>query len=466
MTMRDYLTIIRRRWLLIATFTTLGILAAIAILATVPPTFTAESRVLVSLNNARTPAELEHGNNFIQTRTRSYVVAAKSPFVLDPVINQLGLPENAASLGRKIEATAELNTVVITISVSDPSAARAATIAESLTRHFIRSIEDNERPPDSTVSLVKLSIIAPAREPDTPSAPNRNVVLAVGTLAGLGLGLALALALNLRNFRIRSVQELGRLTPLPILGTLVLDATSPKRARERSPLQFSRSESYREIRNTLLASTGPGNKRTVLITSSLPEEGKSLIAVDLAISLSQVGQEVILVDANVRFPSLAQDLGLRPAPGLSDVLNGRFETKDVLHKIGTHDLDVLVAGNRVLAPAELVDSHALADLVDDAGHNYDTVILDGSALTTDADAAVLSSQVDGVILVARLGKSSSRELKRALMLLESSGGTVLGIIVNSLSKKKGRRAEILHETRRPYAFTERARQRAAAAREL
>ncbi|MEV8133605.1 polysaccharide biosynthesis tyrosine autokinase [Pseudarthrobacter oxydans] len=457
--MRDYLTMIQRRWLIIVTFTALGIMTALATLAAISPTYTSESQVLVSLNNARTPAELEQGNNFIQARTRSYVVAARSPLVLDSVIDQLRLPETAQSLARKIDASAELNTVVITISVTDASAARATEIAESLVRNFIRSIEDIESTPDSSASLVKLSLISPPTEPTGPSAPQKDVVVTVGTLSGLGLGLAVTLALARLNFRIRNVRELGWLTQLPILGTLVFDAATPTRHRERSPLHFSRSESYRSIRNTILASSGPAAKRTVLVASSTPDEGKSAIAVDLAGSLSQLGQKVILVDADFRCASLTEYLGLNRAPGLSDILNGRMKVGDALHKYGTHDLDVLAAGTRVPDPAELVDSPAVGELIQELRHNYDTVILDASPLSADADTAVLSRHVDGVILVVRLGKSSSRQLKQALLLLESSRSNVLGIIVNALPRKRGLNKEILQGTRLSLRPTEPVRQR-------
>ncbi|RDV08109.1 chromosome partitioning protein [Arthrobacter sp. RT-1] len=457
--MQDFTTMIRRRWLLIVACTALGITAAVATLAAIPPTYTAETQVLVSLNNARTPAELEQGNNFIQARTRSYVVAARSPLVLDSVIDELGLPENAQSLARKIDATAELNTVVITISVKDASAVRATRIAESLVRNFIRSIEDVESTPDRSASLIKLSLISPATEPTSPSAPNSAVVLTVGTLLGLGLGLAVTLALTRLNFRIRDVRELGWLTRLPILGTLVFDTATPTRHRERSPLHFSRSESYRAIRNTILASSGPAAKRTMLVTSSIPDEGKSAVALDLADSLSQVGEKVILVDANFRCASLTDYLGLTPAPGLSDILNRRLEVGDALHKHGTHDVHVLTAGTSVPDPAEVIDSPALGELIQDLRHNYDTVILDASPLSTDADAAVLSRHVDGVILVVRLGTSSSRQLKQALLLLESSRSNVLGIIVNSFPRKRGLDKETLQGMHSSFRPTEPVRQR-------
>lgn len=429
MTLRDYLGVIRRRWLLIAAFMAAGILAAIAVLAIVPPTYTAATRVLVSLNNARTPAELEQGNNFVQARTRSYVVAARSPLVLNSVIEQMRLPEGPEELARKIEANAELNTVVITISVTDTSPARAASIAESLVRNFIRSVEDIERPEDSTGSLVKLSLIAPATEPTSPSAPNRTVVLAAGTLGGLGLGLIAALALNRLNLRFRSVDEVGRVTSLPVLGTLDNERATSKKQRRQGSSEFSRWDFFREIRNKVLASPSPNGKRILMVASPMPGEGASTVALDLAVSLSRIGQKVVLVDANLRSPGVTRQLGMEPSPGLTDVLRGSAGTMDAIDPFAA-DVHILPSGNNVGDPAGLVDSRALTEVIHELSQNYDTVILDASPLCTDADSAVLSRQVDGVILVVRLGRSSSRQLRRALVLLETSGSDILGIIAN------------------------------------
>jgi capsular exopolysaccharide synthesis family protein len=415
--------------LLIAAFTVAGIVAAIATLAVVPPTYSAATRVLVSLNNARTPAELEQGNNFVQARTRSYVVAARSPLVLSSVIEQLRLPEDPEELAGKIEANAELNTVVITITVSDRSPARAATIAESLVRNFIRSVEDIERPEGSTGSLVKLSLIAPATEPNSPSAPNRNVILAAGTLGGLGLGLVAALTLSRLNLRLLSVDELSRLTRLPVLGTLDTARTSPKKRRKRPSLQFSRGDSYREIRNRVLSSRLPFDKKILMFASPMPGEGTSAIALELAASFSRTGRKVLLIDANLRSPGITSRLGPTPSPGLSAVLLGGT---DVMQAIDTSrpDVHVLPAGRKVEDPAGLIDSHTLTELVHNLGEIYDMVILDAPALCMDADSAVLARRADGVILVLRLGRSSTRQLRRALVLLESSGSDMLGIIAN------------------------------------
>lgn len=459
MTVQDYLRIIQRRWLLIAACGGLGILAAFAVLATVPPTYTAEARVLVSLDNARTPAELEQGNNFIQARTRSYVVAARSPLVLDSVIDQLGLPENAQSLARRVEAAAELNTVVITIAVKDASAAQATEIADSLVRNFISSIEAIESPSDSAASLVKLSLLAPATEPQSPSAPNTAVILAAGTAAGFGLGLGLAFALSRLAFRIRTVHEIGLLTSLPVLGAVVYDGTDPGTPRGRRLQQVPRTESYREMRTALLAADSRDGRRSILVTSSIPGEGKNEIAADLAASLAQAGQRVVLLDADFRSrPGLAEHLGWYPEPGLSDVLQGRLEARDVLFNHGTHHLDVMPAGSEAATPAELVDSPALENLLRDFHRTYDSVVLAGPPLANNADAAVLASKVDGVVLAVRLGQSTSRQLKRALLLLEASGSTVLGIIASSVPRKAGRRALAVQESRTVVRPAERVRQ--------
>lgn len=166
-----------------------------------------------------------------------------------------------------------------------------------------------------------------------------------------------------------------------------------------------------------------------MIASPMPGEGTSTIALDLAVSLSRIGQKVLLVDANRRSPGVTAQLGMEPSPGLSDVLQGSAGTMTAIDQSAA-DVHILPSGSDVGDPAGLVDSRALAELIRELSGSYDTVILDASPLCTDADSAVLSRQVDGVILVVRLGRSSSRQVRRAVALLETSGSDVLGIIAN------------------------------------
>lgn len=166
-----------------------------------------------------------------------------------------------------------------------------------------------------------------------------------------------------------------------------------------------------------------------MVASPMPGEGASTIALDLAVSLSRIGQKVVLVDANLRSPGVTRQLGMEPSPGLTDVLRGSAGTMDAIDPFAA-DVHILPSGNNVGDPAGLVDSRALTEVIHELSENYDTVILDASPLCTDADSAVLSRQVDGVILVVRLGRSSSRQLRRALVLLETSGSDILGIIAN------------------------------------
>lgn len=432
----DYLRALRRTWKLIVAFTILGLLAAAASSLAVKPTYAAQTKLFVAIQSSGSVQELQQGNTFSQARVKSYVETVSTPAVLQPAIDQLGLTTSPAELSKSVSASADLNTVIITIGVEDTSPVQAAAIAQAVGTSLISTIEELESPTAGGVSPVKLSVVTPASAPAAPSAPNTRLNLALGFLVGLALGVGLALLKTTLDTKIRSQADLERFSDAPVLGSIAFDNDAAKKPLlTQAPAQSPRAESFRQIRTNLQFAHVSNSSKTVLVTSSLPGEGKTTTATNLAIAMAQAGQTVVLVDADLRRPRVDEYLGLDRNAGLTTALVGTADINDLLQPWGSDDLYVLTSGQIPPNPSELLGSEAMSKLIGRLEEVFDAVIIDAPPLLPVTDAAVLAQEVGGVVLVVGSSRVKSPDLQRSLASLEMVGADLLGLVVNLVPSK-------------------------------
>lgn len=191
MRLADYLRLLRTRWLSIGLLTILGAFAGLGVSLVATPSFSAQTQLFVSTRVADTTSDLVQGSNFAVQRVRSYIELVRSPRVLQPVIDRLGLPYTVGELGQRITVDSPRDTVLINIRVDDPSAEQAAAIANAVGDSLSGVVEEVETHQDETQSPVQVSTVQVATQPTAPSSPNTRMNLAFGLVAGLGLGLGI-----------------------------------------------------------------------------------------------------------------------------------------------------------------------------------------------------------------------------------------------------------------------------------
>lgn len=436
MEIRDYLSVLRRNWILITALTLLGLLCAGIATVLIKPTYTSETQLFVAIQNSGSVQELQQGNTFSQARVQSYVKTATTPVVLQPAIDSLGLDETPVQLASRIKATTDLNTVLINISVTDQSPVQSAAIAQAVGDSLIRTVENLEKPSTDGVSPIRLSIVTPAVAPAQPSAPNVRVNLAVGLLLGLAVGLGTALLRSTLDSRIRGEADLRRVTNAPVLGGISFDPQAAKTPLlTQSATQSHRSESFRQLRTNLQFANVGGKTKTILVTSSVPGEGKSTTATNLAISLAQAGKTICIIDADLRRPMINTYLGLDRNAGLTTALVAEADVADLLQPWGDENLYVLTSGQIPPNPSELLGSEEMQQLLLRLGQSFDTIIIDAPPLLPVTDAAVLSQFVDGVVMVVGAQKLTHHVLQKSLQSLEMVGARLLGVVLNRLPTK-------------------------------
>jgi capsular exopolysaccharide synthesis family protein len=200
----------------------------------------------------------------------------------------------------------------------------------------------------------------------------------------------------------------------------------------------SMAESYHILRTAVLLSSAPRPPQALLVTSAQPGEGKTCTALNMALGLAQRGVRVVVVDADMRRPGISRALALsEDGAGLSSLLSGAHSLDEVLHQFEPlPNLWVLPAGPRPPNPADLLSSPTMEKLLQELRGRFEHVVLDSAPLLLVADPTILSGMVDGVVLVVESGATARRGLRRAQKILESSGGRILGTVLNKWDARK------------------------------
>jgi capsular exopolysaccharide synthesis family protein len=256
---------------------------------------------------------------------------------------------------------------------------------------------------------------------------------------GLCLGIGLCFLVHFADDRIRRTDDVERLLRLPVLAMVPrIRGTRPsERARVANVDRHSlAAESFRTLRASMALSPAAKKARQLMVTSAGAGAGKSLVAANLSIVLAQNGLRTLLVDGDLRRPSLHTAFGLDREKGLSHVLAGEMEWKDAVVPSDVEGLDLLPVGVPPPNPAELLGSGAMAQLLEDTGRVYDKVILDCPPLFGLADPLVLMPQVHAVIFVVRFNSSSYRAVREALKKLRGGDTPVVGAVMNCVDTRR------------------------------
>lgn len=295
-------------------------------------------------------------------------------------------------------------------------------------------------------------IIDPAIDVETPVKPKKKLNLMLGMLIGLGLGIVLAFVVEYFDNSVKSHEELERLG-YNILGTIPqiemekyekklehkLEKIGPMEGRKiearlithldpKSPV----SESYRTLRTNLQFSKIDRKIKTILITSSGPKEGKSTTAANLAIAMAQAGNKVVLVDADLRRPVVHSIFGMKKDEGITNYLMETITYEQLVKTTFHENLFVICSGVLPPNPSELLASRAMDELIHKLKDQFDLVIFDSPPVIAVTDAAILSTKVDGTILVVNAGHTNRDALARGKTLLDGVNARLLGVLLNGV----------------------------------
>jgi succinoglycan biosynthesis transport protein ExoP len=442
---RDVLRALRVAWPLVVVLTLVGAGVGAIVASVQRPVYVATAKAYVAVASATSTGDLIDSAQYTQQIAASFADIAGTSYVLQPVIARLGLRRTAAELAASVSVTASPGEAVLEVEARDSSPAEAARIANAIGGRLSTAVA-SLTPAGGRVAV---TLVDPATPPGAPVSPVPLLDVAVGGGAGLVLGALLIALRALSDTRVRTAEDVRALTAAPILAsTPEDDAVRRRPAVFDDDPQGPLAESFRALRVALQFLDVDDGARSVVVTSSVETEGKSVTALNLAVALAETGERVLLVDADLRRPAVADLLGLEGAVGLTDVLIDRTPLDQAVQS-GEHGLlAVLPSGAVPPNPNELLQSHALERLIPVLERRYDRVVIDAPPVLAVSDAAILAHRASGALLVVRSGRVQRAQLQGALDALRRAKAPVLGIVLTMVPLRETDAGAALDATRR------------------
>ena len=281
-------------------------------------------------------------------------------------------------------------------------------------------------------------VVTPALLPIKPVKPKVPLVLAGSLMGGLLLGSCVSFAFSATDSSFKTVDEAEQALGLPALATVPLGEPNTQKTgllilREPNGLV---AEAFRTLRTSLSLTGKESERNTILFTSAVPGEGKSFCSVNHAVSLAQLGQRTLLIDGDLRLPTVGKTLfGKEPDLGVAAVLTGRASLDEALLAGEIPNLFILSAGQRVQNPAELLAGSAFGRLMKEAAAKFDRIVIDSAPVHAVSDTLLLVKHVQSVCMVIHAGKTPARAVERAAQILENANARPVGVVLNRMSQR-------------------------------
>lgn len=432
--MSDHLRAVRKNWWIVLLTLVVTVAAAVLVTARETPKYASSVTFFVGAS-ASTGTALQ-ADQFAQQRIASYVGVLTSERLAKQILADTGLSLTVPQVVSSITATTDPNTVLLSATVTDTDAKRSLAIATAVANDLGPMIVDLEDTSHAGGTHVALTVISGPTLDPKPISPSKTLNLGIGLLVGLTLGTGMAIARQLADRTVRSRPTMQSLTAVPVLASVPLElqarrAHMPLVATTHSP----RAEAYRRLRTNLTFSNIDSRLQVIVVTSSLSGEGKSTTAGNLAKVLADAGKPVLLLEADLRRPTLGEYFGIESSVGLTNILVGQVDSDDVIQPWGTGGLHVLPSGTIPPNPSELLGSERMHSLMASLRTRFDVIVIDTPPLLPVTDAAIMATQADGVVLVARYGTTRRDDVAAAVEMLRAVEASFVGTVLNMIPAK-------------------------------
>ena len=433
MELRGYIDLLRRRWWILLLGPLVAGASAFAISDSMTPMYQATATLLV--NQTQVPGVVQYNDILTSERlTNTYAELVEREPILRDASTRLGLPPTEAGLGGKISVSTVRNTQLLRVSARDQVPRLAADIANTVAQAFI---DDNatqlSRP--GTVSIAEQATV-----PGSPVSPNVVLNTLLGAILGLMVAGAVVAGQEYLDDTVKTATDVEGISGAFTLG-VVSRFPKKKKSRGRSRPALGSitvadsAESYRQLRTNIHFARLASELKTILVTSSNPQEGKSTTVANLAVVLAQAGQRVIAVDTDLRRPSLHSIFRVSNSYGLTGLLLNEAEEPDQgLVSTGIQNLWVLPSGPLPPNPSELLTSPMMERMIEALRSKADYVLFDSPPILAVTDASILAARTDGAILVAERGRTRTETLRRAHEALLRANARVLGVVINKAKR--------------------------------
>jgi receptor protein-tyrosine kinase len=441
--LRDLLSVLRARWIVIVAATLIGGLLALGMSVLTTPTYQAKIQFYVTVAGGENAAAAAYqGSLGAQQRVQSYAALIKSTEIAREVIATSGVDLSANEIAEKATATADSQTVLLSVAVTDSDPQRALEVAQGFGEVLPEAINRLETPDGGESALAKLTVVNPPALPTSPVAPKTEQNVAIGLVLGLIAGIGIALLVNTLDRRVKSKEQTESITGKPVVGSIPFRKAEDreKGAEHIVPFREGHSpaaESFRRLRTNLQFLNVDNPPRVFVLTSSVAAEGKSETSINLSLALAEAGNRVLLIEADLRRPLVVSYMSMPDKVGLTNILSGQAQFADVVQETRHDGVDLLACGPLPPNPSELLASDTAQRLLEDLRQVYDYVIIDSPPLLPVTDGALLARITDGALLVLRSHRTTVDQLGQAVDNLMKADARLLGtvLIANKPAKR-------------------------------
>lgn len=434
---RAFVILLERWWIVVVTLV-IGIGAAIVATLVTPPQYTSNAQLFVSTTGGTSSTESYQGDQFSQQRATSYAQILSSEILGQRVSDALGLDLSGNAVASKVTATVVPQTVLLDVSVTDSSADRAASIANTLSDEFIAYIVPLETPTGQEQARATVTVVNSAEAATSPTTPKLTTYLIYGATGGILLGILLVIGVAILDRRVAKRSDAESLTGLPVLGPVASVTRSPEgRRAQLDKWASSDAEAFRKVRVQL--QSVPTAPQVILVTSSSAKESTINFSTDLAVALAESDHRTVLIETNSAHPSVAEQLSLQSSSGLvgllADTADGPVDADPIASPTIDRNLDAIPVGVGLDA-TPMLSTVAMRDLVEKLRQSYNYLVIDAPPLSTSGAAAVLAGLCDGALLVIDTKLARDRDVAAAVRELEGSDARPIAAVLASSGRKR------------------------------
>lgn len=434
MELSDYAKAVFRGWWIVLTTVAIGVAVGVTLTVVTQPVYQSTVKFFVAAPTTTQLSALE-ADALVRGRIVSYASLLTSERFVRQIMAVSGNELTEQQVAKSISAYGDPDTLMLTVDVKDVDANRAQAVATAISTRFGNLVNELESGPKTSSPEAVLNVVSGPTLAPAPVAPRKSLNLGLGLLLGLALGIAIAIARQHADKTIRSAKQLDVVPPLPVLASMPADraAKGPDLMigpQHNSPL----IEAARGLRTNIQFYPDADLLRLIAVTSADTGSGKTTTALCLARAFSEAKNRVLVLEADLRNPQLAVQLGLDAEPGLAEVLNGEYDALAAIQHTVSRNLDVLVAGATPEHPSEMLGS-GIDEVLAELRHLYDLIVIDTTALSPWTDSAVVAAAAEGTIVVAGYGKTTQDELTTGLQSLASVHARVLGTVLTRVPTK-------------------------------
>lgn len=451
----DIIGILIKRLVLIAVCTFIGFSSFYIINSYVKkPIYTASVLMYVSTNDSISSADLNE-LNYAQKVITTYVYFLRTKIFYEQVLEECKLNYTPDGLQAMTTIESISNTEIFRISVTSLNPKDSYYLVEAMQKIAPELIKDIK-------NTAELSVIDPVTLPLGPSGPNISLNTLVGGMLGFLISVLASFLWEIIDVNVRSKEELIKKYQIPVLGAIpnysiykhrklkflnIIPAFHKRYFKQNivsginKEKKFEVSEAYNELRTNLRFTIFKDDCKKIIISSPVPEDGKSTTSANIAIAIAQTGAKVLLMDCDLRKGRVHSFFNVKCKPGISDVLSGMISEKDVIQNTSYENLHVISMGSIPPNPTELLGSIQMEELTLRLEKNYNYIIIDSPPVNVVSDALSLVKMVDGIVIVVREGITSHPNIANALTKYKLSEANILGFVINGISLNQGNKSK-------------------------